>query len=218
MLLEENLKRRILDILYESDIGLTVSEIARSLRISRPTVYKYLSELKAEGKVKEFSVGAYRIYVPTYKFESTRKLISKKLLCALAHATIKVFGDRSVDIGYELGINLVKSFFELYGDHERQLRKLRLNVFEQIRVILQLFLEEELLTDVIVLDDNRCVIRIDGEICPENATKILMQFLKGAIKKFVELAAAKKLRFGAERIVQKEETNSFEITLELILE
>lgn len=215
--MDVSLKQRILDVLNNSDIGLTVSEIARSLGISRPTVYKYLSELKAEGKIKEFSVGAYRIYVPINKFESTRRLISKKLLCALAHAAVEVFGEESINIGYRLGVTLVKSFFTLYGVHEKQLKRLKLNVFEQVRVILQLFLEEELITDVIILDDNRCVIKIEGQICPEKATMIIIQFLKGAIKKFVELMTMRSLEFGAERIIRKEGDDSFEVTLELIL-
>ncbi|MEX0567673.1 MAG: HTH domain-containing protein [Candidatus Njordarchaeota archaeon] len=210
-----SLKRKILDLLESSPIGLTVSEIARMLSISRPTVYKYLGELKAEGQIKEFSIGAYKVYTLKKRFETTRKLISKKFLCSLVAAFISIFKGSELELSFKLGYSLVDSFFSLYNEEIKKIKKLDLDPFEKVRLILELLMGEEVVVDTVNLDTNRAVFRLRGKLCPDQTIKTLMQFMKGSIQRFLEIETNRKVAFGSEMIKKIEE--DYEITLELTL-
>ena len=59
------LEEIILNILRQSDVSLTILEIAEKARIHRVTASKYLAVLEARGHVKRRDVGKAKLYSPT---------------------------------------------------------------------------------------------------------------------------------------------------------
>lgn len=59
------LEEIILNILRQSDVSLTILEIAARARIHRVTASKYLAVLEARGHVKRRDVGKAKLYSPT---------------------------------------------------------------------------------------------------------------------------------------------------------
>lgn len=58
-----NTKQKILETLKESNLDLSIGEIAEKTQISRDTVSKYISVLKAENKIeKNRTVGNAKLY------------------------------------------------------------------------------------------------------------------------------------------------------------
>lgn len=216
-MINSDIKERILDFISSSSIGSTISAISRELGISRPTVYKYLGELKAEGLVKEISVGAYKLYLPSERLQAEVRMISKKLLCALVCAFNKTFVTNSSNLSFQLGMQLVDSFLSMYREDIEKLDMLPgTSVFDKIKLILNLFLGHEIQIDVIELEENRVILRLAGEMCEEESTRILIEFLKGAISRFIGLATKRKIVFGSENI-KKVEENIFDVAIEITL-
>ena len=58
----QEFKKRIVNLLLETIIGLTQFQISEKLKIARQTVKKYLNELVAEKKIDSLAVGAYTLY------------------------------------------------------------------------------------------------------------------------------------------------------------
>ncbi len=58
-----NYKEQIMDILRDSEHGVTSSKIASQLALAWRTVNKYLGELTKEGRVQAHNIGAYTIYL-----------------------------------------------------------------------------------------------------------------------------------------------------------
>lgn len=214
---KDELKRAILKYLRTCTVGATISDISRDLGVSRPTVYKYLSELKAENLIKEIAIGAYRIYMPREKFLNEVKMISKKLLCALANSLHQLFGDEALKISYRLGGALVNSFFDLYPEELEKLGIVKeVSPFGKLRFVLDIFLGKEIKLNIIELEKTRCILLISGKICEDIPTTIIIQFLKGAMKRFIEVITANTLFFSSENIKKLKNVN-YEITIEMIL-
>lgn len=55
-------KDRILEVIGESDVGLTTVDVAKNAGVSKTTVIKYLSVLSSEGKVEFVEVGPSKLW------------------------------------------------------------------------------------------------------------------------------------------------------------
>ncbi len=55
-------KERILDVIRESDVGLTTVDVAKKAGVSKTTVIKYLSVLSSEGQVQFVEVGPSKLW------------------------------------------------------------------------------------------------------------------------------------------------------------
>ncbi|NMC10898.1 MAG: winged helix-turn-helix transcriptional regulator [Methanothrix sp.] len=55
-------RERILEVIAESDVGLTTVDVAKNAGVSKTTVIKYLSVLSSEGKVEFVEVGPSKLW------------------------------------------------------------------------------------------------------------------------------------------------------------
>jgi hypothetical protein len=55
-------KSRILEVIGESDVGLTTVDVAKNAGMSKTTVIKYLSVLSSEGEVEFVEVGPSKLW------------------------------------------------------------------------------------------------------------------------------------------------------------
>ncbi|HOV52785.1 MAG TPA: FaeA/PapI family transcriptional regulator [Methanothrix sp.] len=55
-------KERILEVIGESEVGLTTVDVAKKARVSKTTVIKYLSVLSSEGEVEFVEVGPSKLW------------------------------------------------------------------------------------------------------------------------------------------------------------
>lgn len=55
-------KERILDVIRESEVGLTTVDVAKKAGVSKTTVIKYLSVLSSEGQVEFVEVGPSKLW------------------------------------------------------------------------------------------------------------------------------------------------------------
>lgn len=55
-------KERILDVIGESEVGLTTVDVAKKANVSKTTVIKYLSVLSSEGEVEFVEVGPSKLW------------------------------------------------------------------------------------------------------------------------------------------------------------
>ena len=55
-------KERILEVIRESDVGLTTVDVAKRAGVSKTTVIKYLSVLSSEGQVEFVEVGPSKLW------------------------------------------------------------------------------------------------------------------------------------------------------------
>ncbi|VVB72001.1 FaeA-like protein [uncultured archaeon] len=55
-------KERILEVIGESDVGLTTVDVAKKAGVSKTTVIKYLSVLSSEGQVEFVEVGPSKLW------------------------------------------------------------------------------------------------------------------------------------------------------------
>jgi len=55
-------KERILEVIRESDMGLTTVDVAKRAGVSKTTVIKYLSVLSSEGQVEFVEVGPSKLW------------------------------------------------------------------------------------------------------------------------------------------------------------
>ena len=63
-------KERILEVIGESEVGLTTVDVAKKAGVSKTTVIKYLSVLSSEGEVEFVEVGPSKLWM-------TKSTISK---------------------------------------------------------------------------------------------------------------------------------------------
>ncbi|MEM7819683.1 MAG: HTH domain-containing protein [Candidatus Aenigmatarchaeota archaeon] len=63
----KSMEKLILNILRNSDLSLTIEEIAEKVKIHRITASKYLAILEAKGFVKHRDVGKAKLYSLTSK-------------------------------------------------------------------------------------------------------------------------------------------------------
>ncbi len=55
-------KERILEVIGESEVGLTTVDVAKKANVSKTTVIKYLSVLSSEGEVEFVEVGPSKLW------------------------------------------------------------------------------------------------------------------------------------------------------------
>ncbi len=55
-------KERILEVISDSDVGLTTVDVAKKAGVSKTTVIKYLSVLRSEGQVEFVEVGPSKLW------------------------------------------------------------------------------------------------------------------------------------------------------------
>ncbi len=55
-------KERIMEVIRESDVGLTTVDVAKRAGVSKTTVIKYLSVLSSEGQVEFVEVGPSKLW------------------------------------------------------------------------------------------------------------------------------------------------------------
>ncbi len=55
-------KERILEVIRDSDVGLTTVDVAKRAGVSKTTVIKYLSVLSSEGRVEFVEVGPSKLW------------------------------------------------------------------------------------------------------------------------------------------------------------
>jgi len=55
-------KERILEVISETDVGLTTVDVAKKAGVSKTTVIKYLSVLSSEGEVEFVEVGPSKLW------------------------------------------------------------------------------------------------------------------------------------------------------------
>jgi predicted ArsR family transcriptional regulator len=55
-------KERIIEVISESDVGLTTVDVAKKAGVSKTTVIKYLSVLSSEGEVEFVEVGPSKLW------------------------------------------------------------------------------------------------------------------------------------------------------------
>ena len=73
---KEELKDKILELLNNETIGITITRIADLSHVSRPTIYKYLGLLQNEGLVEEIDVGGSKFWTTKNSKNSKSSLIS----------------------------------------------------------------------------------------------------------------------------------------------
>lgn len=57
-------KERILEVIKESEVGLTTVDVAKHARVSKTTAIKYLSVLKSENKCEFVEIGPSKLWRP----------------------------------------------------------------------------------------------------------------------------------------------------------
>jgi len=60
-----NTEEKIMEVLEKTTIGLSISEVAKALKISRMTAARYLDRLVAEKKVYRRKIGAVKLHYKT---------------------------------------------------------------------------------------------------------------------------------------------------------
>lgn len=64
-------KERIMGLLYERPLGLTIQDVAKALGVHRQTVAKYILVLEAEGRVHRRVVGSANLHYPKDVFDKS---------------------------------------------------------------------------------------------------------------------------------------------------
>ena len=64
-------KEKIMDLLYERPLGLTIQDVAEAIGVHRQTVAKYILVLEAEGRVHRRVVGSATLHYPKEVFEKS---------------------------------------------------------------------------------------------------------------------------------------------------
>lgn len=205
-------EEKILRVLRDAKWGLTVSDIAKKVKMSRLTTTKYLEALKAKDLVIEKKIGAYRLWFVKESIPD-KSLISKKLACALAKAFIIVFDKDVENIARRIGIALVDQLEEedIFID-ARGLEAFAENTYELIASILEM-LSEGIKAEGIELSGGRGILRITGELCTdEEVVRVLGILLMGAVEGILKNV------LGIENPNLRLQVNKKSIGYELILE
>ncbi len=201
----KDIERMILDALRKAVVGLTTTDLANKLRVSRLTIMKYLQSLKGKGLLIDKQVGAYRLWMLKDSMESKRKLISRKLACVLAEAFIELYGDETQKIAFEIGKKIALKYIKNYPEDYDLLKSVEGDAFEKIAAVVE-FISEKLSVEGFGLEDNRGIIRIRGELCENDETSdILLELINGAIIGFLERELGTELRINSRKKTKRED-------------
>ncbi len=207
-----NIEKLIIDALKKAVVGLTTTDLANRLKVSRLTVMKYLESLKGKGVLIDKQVGAYRLWMLKNNIESKRRLISRKLACILASAFIDLYGDETIKIAFEIGKKIAKKYIKEYPQDYDLIKRVEGDAFEKIAAIIE-FISEELRVEGFSLGENRGIIRLRGHLCEkEEVTNVLIELINGAIIGFLEH------ELKSESVIKSRKMTNREDAIEVILE
>jgi len=209
---KKEIERKIIEALKSAVVGLTTSDLATRLKVSRLTVMKYLQALKGRGIIIDKQVGAYKLWMLKENIEAKRRLISRKLACILAEVFIEIFGEKTEEIAFSVGKELAKKYIAKYPEDYEILKEVETESFEKIATVIE-FISEELTVEGFSLDERRGVIRIRGILCDdERVSNILLVLIMGAIIGFLEF------ELGISMAVKNRRINKRGEMLDVILE
>ncbi len=210
---KESLEEKILELLKRAVIGLTTSDIAEKLGVSRLTIMRYLHSLKGQGLIVDKKIGAYKLWMLKSTIENKRKLISRKLACVLASVFLKVFGEKTGKIAYDVGKKLAKEFIEKYPEEYKLLNRVKGGPFTKIATAIE-FISEGLKVNGIDLEEDRGIIHIVGSFCEDDVvSRILIILLKGSVVGFLEKEINRPIKVISEKVGRK--NGNLEVILEL---
>ena len=210
---KKEIERKIIEALKSAVVGLTTSDLATRLKVSRLTVMKYLQALKGRGIIIDKQVGAYKLWMLKENIEAKRRLISRKLACILAEVFIEIFGEKTEEIAFSVGKELAKKYIAKYPEDYEILKEVETESFEKIATVIE-FISEELTVEGFSLDEKRGVIRIRGVLCDdERVSNILLVLITGAIIGFLEFELGISMEVKNTRISKREKM--LDVILEL---
>jgi len=210
---KKEIERKIIEALKSAVVGLTTSDLATRLKVSRLTVMKYLQALKGRGIIIDKQVGAYKLWMLRENIEAKRRLISRKLTCILAEVFIEIFGEKTEEIAFSVGKELAKKYIAKYPEDYEILKEVETESFEKIATVIE-FISEELTVEGFSLDEKRGVIRIRGVLCDdERVSNILLVLIRGAIIGFLEFELGIGMEVKNTRISKREKM--LDVILEL---
>jgi len=210
-----DIEKAILELLKRTAIGLTTSDLAEKLGVSRLTVMKYLQSLKGKGVIIDRKVGAYKLWFLKETLDTRKRLISKRLACILAVVFAKIFPKRLEEIAFNVGKNLATEFIKRYPDDYFLLEKIPKSSFEKIALAIE-FISEDLRVDGFEIEENRGIIRIVGPLCNDDTASLsLINLIAGAIVGYLETDTKKKAEIVSKKI--KKSNGEFDIVFEIAL-
>ncbi|MHA1616834.1 MAG: HTH domain-containing protein [Candidatus Njordarchaeales archaeon] len=211
----KNLEKAIIELLKKSTIGLTTSDIAEKLGVSRLTIMKYLQALKGRGLIIDRKVGAYKLWILKNTLERKRRLISRRLACVLASVFAKIFTQDTETVAFNVGRNLAKEFIRRYPEDYSLIEKVPRSPFEKIALVIE-FISEDLRAEGFEIEENRGIVRLKGLLCEDNvASNSLMNLIAGAIVGFLEVETGKDPKIVNTKVTKSNE--EFEVLFEIIL-
>jgi len=213
--MKKDIESRILTALKKAIIGLTTSDLAEKLGVSRLTIMRYLQMLKGRGVIVDKQVGAYKLWMLKENVEKRRKLISRKLACVLAGVFLRLFGEETEEIAFNVGKELAKQFIKKHPEDYELLKEVSEDAFTKIATALE-FIGEELNAEGFSLDENRGIVRIKGPFCDDDdVSNILITLISGAVVGFLEYELNKKVILVNKKVDKKKE-ETFEVILEVM--
>jgi len=204
--LGKDIERRILEALRKAVVGLTTTDLANKLRVSRLTIMKYLQSLKGKGILIDKQVGAYRLWMLRDSMESKRKLISRKLACVLAESFLDLYGKDTSKIAFEIGKKIALRYIKNYPEDYELLKSVGGDSFEKIAAVIE-FISEKLDVEGFSLGDgDRGIIRIRGQLCEnDKVSDVLIELINGAIIGFLEQEVKTSFEIRSKRKVYRED-------------
>ncbi len=110
-------KERILEVIGESEVGLTTVDVAKKAGVSKTTVIKYLSVLSSEGQVEFVEVGPSKLW-------RIKSAAGKRTEEHLSDAEVQIEAIPVVDIDFCNGeSNTIYFSFRVKPDHICSLMK-----------------------------------------------------------------------------------------------
>lgn len=202
----KDIEKMILEALRKAIIGLTTTDLANKLKVSRLTIMKYLQSLKGRGILIDKQVGAYRLWMLKDNMESKRKLISRKLACVLAESFLELYGDSTPKIAFEIGKKIAIKYIKNYPEDYELLKSVEGDAFEKIAAVVE-FISEKLNVEGFSLGNgDRGIIRIRGQLCEkDDVSDVLIELINGAIIGFLEREVNAKFEIRSRKKVQRED-------------
>ncbi|MEX2689081.1 MAG: winged helix-turn-helix transcriptional regulator [Candidatus Njordarchaeia archaeon] len=208
-----SIEKKILAVLRENPMGLTTTDIAKIVNISRLTATKYLEILKGKGLIHERKIGAYRIWIHRELLEDRKKIISRKLICALGDAIYRVFGEKSMEISFEIGRILSEHLVDLFKEGVISFH--RGSFFEIISSYISL-LSSGLKAEGIELAEGRGILRIlvQEQCLREESIRMIGYLIGGVVSGLIENLLKMAAEISRPKIIKREAF--FEVIVEVV--
>lgn len=119
-------KDRILQVINDSEVGLTTVDVAKRAGVSKTTVIKYLSVLRSEGSVEFVEVGPSKLWrvrgdkdgsKPEELYENERRPEARNLedgLLPLLDAEVcgKASGDETISFSFKVSLDQISDLMK----------------------------------------------------------------------------------------------------------